>query len=291
MAVIYIAVFSRCSINDDFANLEKPKTNFPAHIEEYGKTFAKELRQTINNLNEQGVNYSHAENTPEFKERFYKDWYNANPALKRNNVSIDQISISPEKFAEGYRNLTTIQIEFIQRIIQEGEKASSYDELFSILMNINQEIYAQVPKIEQERLLYTTAVLYYGLSEIQRLEKQGQMLLTPNTTMHSPLVKTRSESGGGNTGGGNGWCRRFLATTWTIAIGEPTPAGEIVASIVTVGVMLYEITVCKQHSSDECLVKFESCYSPIPDGCAICLQFCRIQGYWPPTNTHKCYLP
>lgn len=294
MVIVCATFFSNCSIKDDYIDSrEIEKINYPAHIEEYGKTFAAELRQTINNLNEQGVNYSQAKNTPEFKERFYKDWYSASPALTRSNVSIDQIGISPEKFAEGYRNLTAIQIEFIQRIIQEGEKVSSYEKLFKVLKNINNDIYAQVPKIEQERLLYTTAVLYYGLSEIQNLEKQGQMLLTPNSNLHSPLVKTRSESGG-DVGG---WCRKFLAATWAFAIGEPTPAGEIVASIATVitvgGILLYEIIVCKNGSGgdtdDYCQQKFASCYSPIPNGCGICLQFCLVQRYWPPVSTHQCY--
>ena len=238
--VVCVVIFSGCSIEDDFVNLENTETtNFPAHIEKYGKAFAIELRQTINNLNEQGVNYSQAENTPEFKERFYKDWYKASPTLTRSNISMDQIELSPQQFAEGYRNLTPIQIEFIKRIIDEGQKASSYEELFRVLKNINKDICAHVPKIEQERLLYTTAVLYYGLSEIQKLENQGQMLLTPNSNMYSPLIKTRSESE--SVGG---WCRKFLATTWAIAIGEPTPAGEIVAAITTVvvgGILLYEI--------------------------------------------------
>lgn len=290
--IVCIVVFSHCSIDEDYLMQEQAEeANFPAHIEKYGKTLAEELRQTVYNMNKMGVDYSDAINTPEFKERFYNDFYNAIPVKTRSNLSKEQIGLSPEAFAEGYRNLTTIQIDFIKRIIDEGQKTSSYGELFNVLININKDIYAQVPKIEQERLLYTTAVLYYGLSEIQHLEQQGQMLVTPIKSM-LPIVKTRGESGGAF----EGICTRFLTTTWAIAVGEPTPTGEIVASVITVivgGILLYEVITCSDTSGstggsryEYCQNKFENCYSPIPNGCGTCLQYCLTQGYWPTPSTH-----
>jgi hypothetical protein len=288
--IVCLAVFSRCATDEILMPEQVEKANFPAYIEEYGETLAKELRQTVYNMNKMGVNYSDAENTPEFKERFYNDLYNATPRKTRSNISKDQIGLSPEAFAEGYRNLTAIQIEFIKRIIDEGQKTSSYDELFNVLMNINKDIYVQVPAIEQERLLRTTAVLYYGLKEIQRLEQQGQMFVTPmNSMMGFPILKTRSENDGGSSGGGGGSCRAFLATAWTIAVGEPTLAGEIVMAIVTVGYLLYEITVCSDTSSDSdsdydyCQDKFASCIPMygFQDPCSQCLQHCLKDGVWP----------
>ena len=146
------------------------------------------------------------------------------------------------------------------------------------------DIQWKVPDIQQERLLTIISVLYYGSKELQYLEEQGLMPKTPRSTLNG--IKTRSE-----------WisnsCRKFLATTWAIAVGEPTPAGEIVASVVTfyIGAMLmYEVIVCKKNTSnyDYCQEKYNKCYSPYPDGCSQCLQYCLIQGTWPPYSTHKC---
>lgn len=279
--ILCIVILSRCSVNDDFLNAESvQKTNFPAHVEVYGETFAKELRQSINNLNTMGVDYSDADKTPEFRERFYKDWCSSHPTLRNSNLSMDQIGLTPEEFIEGYRNLTSTQIKFINRIIDEGQKTASYSDLFNLLIDINKDIYAEVPKIEQERLLYTTAVLYYGLKEIQNLEKQGQMLLTPSNKVSVPLLKTSSESGGsfGET------CKKFLAVTWTIAIGEPTPAGEIVASVITVvvgGYILYEVITCTLNAAD-CIKKFDECVSSGMASwkCTDCLRYCQAQQKW-----------
>lgn len=57
------------------------------------------------------------------------------------------------------------------------------------------------------------------------------MLRTPYNNIKLSKVKTRGPEDGGNIGE---WCRKITATVWTIAIGEPTPFGEIVASVATV---------------------------------------------------------
>lgn len=51
--------------------------SFPDHIEAYGKAVAKELRVTVLRLNEMNVDYSKATGTKEFREKFYKDWFDA----------------------------------------------------------------------------------------------------------------------------------------------------------------------------------------------------------------------
>jgi hypothetical protein len=186
--------------------------------------------------------------------------------------------------------LTDIQLKFIQRIIKESGESKSYQDLSERLIRINEDIYSEVPTIQQERLFNVTAVLYYGINEIQYLEKQGQMLRTPHDDIQRVRLKSGSESGGGIGGS----CSTFLATTWAIAIGEPIPAGEIVASVITIivgGILLYEIITCSgsnSDTSDYCLERYEDCYSPIYNGCSTCLQFCNTQGYWPPYNTHQC---
>ncbi len=57
--------------------------------------------------------------------------------------------------------------------------------------------------------------------------------------------------------------RKITATVWTIAIGEPTPFGEIVASVATVfsaAGFIYEVILCKENEGnsdmDFCMEKY-----------------------------------
>jgi len=282
-----------CSMDDDVLNPSRvDKANFPSVSEEYGKAVAGKLREMVTSLNELGVDYSDADNSPEFKQRFYEDLNKAiSPDVLRSVNSITQTQMSPDAFANKISNLTEIQIEFVERIIKECGESTSYEDLSKRLIVINKDISAAVPEIQQERLFNVTAVLYYGVNEIRNLEKQGQMIPTPYNAVRPMRLKSGDESGGGPS------CRKFLAAVWTIAVGEPTPAGEIVASVITVyvaGVLMYEVITCTKTSEDDqstyayCQERFRNCYSPIHDGCSVCLSFCLAQGYWPPYSTHKC---
>jgi hypothetical protein len=291
-------IMQSCNSNDLFAETLNEKPEFPSYADNYGKAVAKEFRNTVESLNKMGVNYSNANNSAAFREKFYEDLCKVNPIMVNNKDVVNSWpQINPTVFAEKIRNLTNIQLKFIQRIIKECDDSKSYQDLSQRLVKINDDIYSEVPEIQQERLFNITAVLYYGINELQKLEKQGQMLSTPQNNAQRVRLKSGEPESGANISGS---CRSFLATVWVIAIGEPTPAGEIVAAIVTVGILLYEITVCGSESSsnnnnnnddddDYCQSRFVACYSPIYDGCSQCLQFCKQQGYWPPYSTHQCY--
>jgi len=298
MKKIFFYIFSisvllqGCSMEDDVLNpTQVNDADFPSVSEEYGKAVAKELRGIVTSLNELGVDYSDADSSPEFKDRFYGNLNQTMPpSLLRSTNAISQTQMSPEVFIEKVKNLTELQIRFIERIIEECGESTSYDDFSKRLLAINKDISSSVPEIQQERLYNITAVLYYGMGEIENLEKQGQMLSTPYNGVQPVRLKSGNESGGG-------WgasCRKFLATVWVIAVGEPTPAGEIVASVITVvvgGILLYEVVTCaknNQSNYEYCQQRFRNCYSPIFDGCSICLQYCLVQGSWPPYSTHQC---
>lgn len=296
LLMVIVLLFCQCTKTefDDFSKEERME-NLPESSKQLGLAVAAELNATVRNLHKQGIDYSNANESPEFKEVFYNDFFKASPSAIKTRSSNSDFNISPKEFVRRVNNLTRIQREFLNRIIDECGASKTDDEFYAVLISINSDIYKAVPEIQQERLFNVTSVLYYSMKEIQKLECQGFVIPTPRSNMQQVLVKTRSETGGsfGDT------CRKFLATTWAIAIGEPTPAGEIVASVITVvvaGVLLYEVVVCSKSSTgsgsgsnyDYCQSKFRSCYSPIFDGCSICLQFCLTQGYWPPYSTHKC---
>lgn len=86
-------------------------------------------------------------------------------------TDISQTQMSSMVFVEKVKNLTELQIRFIERIIDECGESTSYDDFSKRLLAINKDISSSVPKIQQERLFNVTAVLYYGMNEIQNLEK------------------------------------------------------------------------------------------------------------------------
>ena len=107
------------------------------------------------------------------------------------------------------------------------------------------------------------------------------MPATPQSKIKHLRIKTRSESG--DSFGDS--CRSFLATVWVIAVGEPTPAGEIVASVATVivgGILLYEVVVCAAQTID-CAAKYAECVDngSLPSWkCYDCFVYCQGQNVW-----------
>lgn len=265
-----------------FDDVKTPdETYLPAHIEEYGKSIAKELYNTVKNLSKSGVDYSDANSSTTFKERFFNDFDKASPT-KTKSATINPMQLTPKVFAERVNNLTQIQIKFIDRIIKECDKSESYTDIAKRLVKVNKDIYSEVPEIQQERLFTVTAVLYYGIKEIQNLEEQGLMPRTPRSNMQYLRLKSGNNESGGSLGGS---CRKFLATTWAIALGEPTPVGEIVASVATViigGILLYEVVVCAANTID-CSAKYVECVSKgsLPSWkCNDCRVYCEGQHVW-----------
>lgn len=130
MRKLFFYVFSiflcmqSCSQSDDLINgkfdLEEEKMqqeiSFPDHIEAYGKAVAKELRVTVLRLNEMNVDYSKATGTKEFREKFYKDWFDANPTIAKTRATgVPLTSImDPIEFAERYK---AIQYKYLWVIL------------------------------------------------------------------------------------------------------------------------------------------------------------------------------
>ena len=315
MRKLFFYVFSifscmqSCSQSDDLINgkfdLEEEKMqqeiSFPDHIEAYGKAVAKELRVTVLRLNEMNVDYSKATGTKEFREKFYKDWFDANPTIAKTRATgVPLTSImDPIEFAERYKALTEIQLDFVQRIIKECGKSTSYLDLKNRLVDMKEKVCAIVPEIEQERLLNVISVLYYAVQEISHLEDQGLMLRTPYNDIRISKIKTRGnwEGGGGLVSG----CTKFLSTVWTIAVGEPTIIGEGVAAVVTAvtvvvvaGVVMYEVVACAadELNKDDCTNRFVDCINSGGEWtkknsggwgrtmCELCYRYCETQGVW-----------
>ncbi|WP_455963037.1 hypothetical protein [Bacteroides bouchesdurhonensis] len=305
--VFSVALFMSCSQSDEFTNeltvLEeetmKDEISFPEPIEAYGKAVAREIRVTVERLNEMNVDYSKANGSKEFREKFYKEWFDASPSIARTRaagISVPTV-MSPTEFAERYNELTEAQINFIQQIIDECKKSTSYQNLLDRLSDMKEKICSQVSEIEQERLLNVISVLYYGVKEISYLEDQGLMLRIPSNNIQLSRVKTRGE----NDDFIPASCRKFLATIWTIAVGEPTAAGEIVASVASVTVLvgstlvfMYEVIVCAAEESEDfdCANEYGICmgnggkWTERNSGgwgrtmCELCFRYCQKEHVW-----------
>lgn len=291
-------LFQSCSTDDEFLDSKvSDKFNFPIYIEEFGKSVAKKIHQTVITLNEQGVDYSDASNSPEFKKQFFCDWVQANPGMKKTKVTMNQMFGDQLAFADGFRNLTNIQIEFINRIFKACSQTTSYDDLSVRLIRINNDIQFQVPDIEQERLLYIISALYYAIGEIQLLEKQGQMLITPRTKLMMARIKTKSESEDDDSFWGS--CKKVFMAVCPYVVGELTEMGEIVVSVSEVmvaGISMFAAILCVSDTDQfrvECAEKYKDCmeekgpWSRENSGgwgytmCARCLEYCRAQhGLW-----------
>lgn len=238
-----------CSSDDGFwEDVAVEKSNFPKESEELGKAVAKEIRAIVSSFNQLGVDYSNFNDPKELRNQFYKDYDRASPTLTRSGTSINQYQISPEEFYQEYNNLTEIQLEFFTRIDKEYAESSSCQDFLKRLAAINDDIYLSVPKIEQERLFNTTAILYYGLAEINKLEEQGQMFLTPYNGIQSPRVRSGSESGGGGSFWGS--CREILSSI-SVPIGSIwAGTGEVVSAVAWRAAGVFAIILCFSGDTD-----------------------------------------
>lgn len=277
-------LFSQCdnSVFEEQLEYSILEENFPKEAEEFGLAVADELSTTIKNMHRMGIDYSDAKDTEDFKKRFYEDYWKASPnALRTTQESLISLkNQTSQNTVNRVKNLTEIQLKFISRIISESKESHSDADYCNRLLRINEDIYKEVPIAQQERLFYITSVLYYSLIEVQHLESRGMMIPTSLNQRYS-MLKTRSESGNGG-----GSCRTFLATAWAIAIGEPTPIGEIVYSVVLIyagAQLLYEVTVCSRQVN--CEDEYFDCvmsgkYKDKPNMCNDCFRYCQGQNVW-----------
>lgn len=280
ITLILSAFMYSCDLDGDGVIEPEIKTaNFPAHIQEMGESVANGINIAVNHLNEMGVDYSDAENTEVFRGRFMDDLSKVNPLITKNS-ELNPTNLDAETIIERIGNLTEIQLIFIRRIIKECDESSTVSEFLNKLVEINEDIYSSVPKIEQERLFYVTSILYYGYKEIYGLEKQGIMIRSSDDDIKFLKVKSQTEVID------LGRCKKIVSTVWMAALVEPSPFGEALATAVTLyvgGMIIYEYLVCRDSaSSSNCIDLFTQCVTyRWQQDCSTCLSNCIVQGSWP----------
>lgn len=272
-------IFSQCSKSGFESDMEKEELQLPQSVEQLGRTVAEELHSTVINLHKMGVDYSDADASEAFYNRFKEDYKSASAWSSMTEADKEMISVfsSPELFLQGFRNLTKIQLKYIDRIVAETARSASYDDMCSILLDIGSDIRENVPEIQQERLLNVVSALYYCGRELQYLEEQGLMPRTPSDVLNS--IKTRSEIDSGG-------CRHLLLSAYALAALEPSLVGEVIVSVIAVSAILYDVIVCKKTSFNEtntnaCIDRYVQCQQKGLRLCDDCLHYCVTQGDWP----------
>ena len=257
--------------------------SLPESSKRFGLEVAKELNSTIRNLHKSGANYSKSRKDNTFMNDFYKDYLDANPHKDDVNDLFPTPEIKYDNYIQKINTLSSTQLQYIDRIIKECNSATTDREYYFKLRNIANDIYRDVPQIQQERLFNIIAALYYGIKEIESLEEQGLMIPTPSNSFKHLRVKTKGEPGNASE-----TCRHLTETVWVIAIGEPTPVGEIVASVLTVLVgayLLYDVITCSVYNevTVDCVEKYVECIqSGALEGskCYDCFVYCQGQNVW-----------
>lgn len=274
------------TVDDSITQINLPKTSV-----DHGKAVAKEIRKIVYNLNEAGYDFPViTDNTG--VTQFYDKAYEASsiPISQLSSKSIpgdDLINIQTSNNA-----LTDAQRNIINEIIRRYGERKSDDEFKKRLISINRNIYKIVPKIEQERLFNIISVIYYGLAEIQFLEKSGALIrynIGNDISLSRKRLKSFSEDGEGGTT----ICREEQSA-FAIAIGIINSAGEKVTNVfrvgsVAVGVLgAFIVTWCMNREMDNqnyCVSFAQECVSnPWKDGirmdCQACLQHCLRNHEW-----------
>lgn len=298
-----IMLLSQCTTSD-LARVfpSKPvERSFPKESKELGQNVAKELKESIKCLHNAGINYSETNNN-DFNIQFFNDYFQQSYIAKKHQLEYSQIRPPKERILSNFETITDLQFDYINKIAYVCSISRSPEDLSKNICDLNYEIDRNIPVAQQPRLYNVTAVLYYGLCAIYDAWYSGYSIHSHGTLDNEYRILTRSETGPSQI-----WNNcSYLATAWAIALGEPSIVGEIVALAFTAyvaGSMLYYFLGCHGNTSevnysivnyedmrDSCIERFQDCYSPIPDGCSVCLQYCLLhEGEWPSVETLHCY--
>ena len=162
-----------------------------------------------------------------------------------------------------------------------------------------------MPKEEQQKLFFVTSTLFFGFKAIDEIVKEN--LLSAKTKIpqgnnlknifHSLFGINAANAQ--NFNNGTDWfdddCSGGqLLSVWSIALAEPTPIGEVIATAVTIyiGAVLVAELVTECYESDVistpyidinyCIDLYVQCTDVTPkDDCSTCLNYCGTQGEWP----------
>lgn len=229
---------------------------FPHEIQDWGESFASNMNCA----------------TVEAKQ---KKMLKSADIFLQENTSVKKI----DNFNASLLGFSKKQLQILELIAHAKSKSDSYIAFSNRLVQINDEIYKTIPKAEQEKLLYITSALYYGLKEINNLVRDGIIPGNHEGGDVSLASMVRLKSGGvEDDPDEDSWWDNpsSLAGIWAIAIAEPTPIGEAVALVATGIIGSYYVL-----TRADCINEYVDCklYTS-NNNCSDCLHYCIVKGDW-----------
>lgn len=184
LLLLLFSTFLSCSYDENNDN-ERETTvqpRFPEKNIKWGNLFAKTITNATKRLE------SNKENDPAIVfnliEKNINNFYNiqkdpksilANKqSTKEYNKRITDILV------KNARSLTLLQNEVLNQIDDAKSKSQSFTEFTKRLVKINDKIYSDVPKKEQEKLFFVTSTLYFGFKAIDDFHKNKAALTMQN---------------------------------------------------------------------------------------------------------------
>lgn len=270
-------LFISCSEQEEVCQKEDFQISFPKEAHTFGQMVAENIRFAVEEMNKnEKVDFSSSEQVEILMKKYSQNFLQQKGIFQTKSENYDPII---NELIDRMKSLTKTQRYVLDLISKAKQTSKSYKDFIQSLKEINKYVQKSVSPIEQERLLRTIAVIYYGAKEIQTLIQEGHIF------NNSPirLMITKSEPTGPTPGSLSTWCSSTLSTVWLTAAIEPSPIGELVATGVTIYVgslLLYEFVVrCKATGSlsvDECIKIYEECRTFTPNRpCDKCLHYCR----------------
>lgn len=291
-------LFSQCSTSEYEKMRDNPHIpSFPKDVEEYGKAVAKEVRGfTIDAYKNANIGFMANRKELESAINLSIKKLNTNN-ISRSSSESSNYFFSPEHLnalIQVVKTLSKKQLDVLEAISKAKQESNSSEEFLDKLVEINKFVQDNVPEIEQRRLSMIISTLYYSLQEINQLTEEGY--LPGEYSQYDQVnILTRSGEAGEITEPTKGdigtWCKQAIGTVWLVAIAEPTPFGELIATGATIvlatGVILYQYrVVCYSRplTPDECLKLYLKCMEKpgMFEGgpCYDRYVYCKAQGVW-----------
>lgn len=176
------------------------------------------------------------------------------PNLKSPDLNRKEL-LENEVKAINFNDFTEDEWKILADLSKSFSKNKSLSDILKSQSQVAAGLKYQLSGEKLQKMYDVISVLYYGTKEIQK-------------TLNS------NEAFGGREGP---LSSAELATVWEIALVEPSPIGEIVAFLLTVGYVSYFIV-----TRADCIEKYVDCkdYSAYPSLSGACLNYCIVQGYW-----------
>ncbi|WP_242203030.1 hypothetical protein [Aestuariivivens insulae] len=315
LLILIFSSFLGCT-SDENINLHRETIIQPRFLEQdlqWGNLFAKTITNAVYQLEAKKTTNSNDVFNSIAKDinNFYKIPSRKDLKLTNKKNSEYTNEIITAILVNNARSLTSAQKKILIRIDNAKKKSESFSEFVKKLTQINEDIYINIPKKEQKKLFFVTSTLFFGFKAINDYHFKKVSISSIISKTYSPLfsvfgINTAYAQEDNNDDDDDWWgeCDGQLLSVWTIALAEPTPIGEVVATLATIyigGVLVAElITECFQ--SDEistplidintCIDAYVTCTEVTPyDDCSTCLSFCGTQGYWPSDICPLRYVP